>query len=387
MKVFVHGIETAVPPYVYRQDYACDCMMRWLPGKRSRRLIRGIYDHSGIETRYSVLPDFAPGAEPVLFRENTDGVMVEPATGARNDHYAAWARKLPVEVCRKVLQRDDGFAPADVTHVITVSCTGFSNPGMDLHIVQGLGLPANVERYHLGFMGCYAAFPALRMARQFCQARPDAVVLVCCLELCTLHLQLREEPDSLLANALFADGAAAAVVSARAPAAGQPAFALHSFASFLAPEGAGDMAWTIGDRGFNIRLSAYVPEIIAANIGAITTGVFAASPWQRDAIRLWAIHPGGRAILDKVEQGLDLAPEQVADARAVLREFGNMSSATILFVLKRILEHSGGGVARPVCALAFGPGLTIESALLEHLPGVRAGTVRETPRHASRAHG
>ena len=269
MKTYIHHIETLVPPYLYRQEYARDRMMEWLPGKRARRLIRGIYDRSGIETRFSVLPDFGLESDPVMFRTDASGALNEPTTEERNRYFARWSGDMSVEVSRNALDQDHGFDPADITHVITVSCTGFYNPGPDYEIVQGLGLSDSVERYHLGFMGCYAAFPALRMARQFCQARPDAVVLVVCLELCTLHLQLSEEPDSLLANALFADGSAAAIVSARAPAAGRPALELSTFASALAPEGAADMAWAIGNHGFDIRLSTYVPDVIAANVTSI----------------------------------------------------------------------------------------------------------------------
>ena len=367
MSVYINHIETLLPPYAYDQAYARDRMIDWIPGKRARRLIKGIYNHSGIETRYSVLPDFGPGAEPVLFREDASGQLCEPSTEPRNDHYREWAPRLSVKVAQAALAHADGFQADDITHVVTVSCTGFCNPGPDLAIVQGLGLADSVERYHIGFMGCYAAFPALRMAQQFCQARPEAVVLVVCLELCSLHLQLSEEPDSLLANALFADGAAAALVSARRPTGQTPALALHGFTSALAPEGAGDMAWSIGDRGFNIRLSSYVPGIIATHIAAIVDRVLGASPWNKPDIGVWAVHPGGRAILDKVEQELELAPEQLADSRAVLNDYGNMSSVTSLFVLERLLSRKDPYGTRPVCAMAFGPGLTIETALMERV--------------------
>ena len=384
MTTYLHHIETLVPPYAYTQDYACERMLQWMPEKRSQRLVRKIYGRTGIDTRYSVVPDFVPDASPVLFVENAEGRIVSPTTGPRNRLYSEWARKLSVDVCRRAFENVEAFCPEDVTHVITVSCTGFSNPGPDLHIVQALQIPDSVERYHLGFMGCYAAFPALRMARQFCMARPDAVVLVLCLELCSLHLQVSVEPDNLLANALFGDGVAAALVSAKPPAASRSALALHTFSSALAPEGAGDMAWSIGDHGFDIHLSAYVPKIIAANIAAIVEGILAPSPWIRDDIGVWAVHPGGRAILDKIEKELGLFPDQMADSRAVLREFGNMSSATILFVLQRILERSPEADPRPLCAMAFGPGLTIESALLEHIPQRQTARVtRARPQETS----
>jgi len=382
MKTYIHHIETVLPKYSYRQEYARDRMVGWMPGKRNRRLIHGIYDHSGIETRYSVLPDFGPGAEPVLFREYENGRIIEPSTHERNRYYAECSREMIVETGCRALENSEGFSASDITHVVTVSCTGFYNPGPDLDLIQGLGLPASTERYNLGFMGCYAAFPALRMADQFCQARPDAVVLVVCLELCSLHLQFREEADSLLANSLFADGAAAVLVSARTPAADRPALTMESFASALAPEGESDMAWEVGNHGFDIRLSTYVPKIIEANISGILNGVLQSSPWNIDEISIWAVHPGGRSILDRIESALELNPDHLDDSREVLRQYGNMSSVTVLFVLNRILNRSELHETHPICAMAFGPGLTIETALLEYQPATEPRHKTKPSRHA-----
>ena len=368
MNTYIHHIETVLPQYSYRQDYARDRMVGWMPGRRNRRLIHGIYDHSGIEMRYSVLPDFGPNAEPVLFREDAQGRMIEPSTHDRNRYYAECSREMVVEAGRRALDNAAGFSAGDITHVITVSCTGFYNPGPDLDLIKGLGLPESTERYNLGFMGCYAAFPAMRMAHRFCQACPEAVVLVVCLELCSLHLQFREEADSLLANALFADGAAAVFVSAREPAADRPALAIESFASALAPEGEQEMAWEIGDRGFDIRLSTYVPGIIAGNISAIVDGVLRDASRTRNDIGTWAVHPGGRSIVDSIKKELNLNPEQLDDSREVLRQYGNMSSVTVLFVLHRMLNRTGRNTKLLICAMAFGPGLTIETALLEYHP-------------------
>ncbi|MEE9368345.1 MAG: type III polyketide synthase [Pontiella sp.] len=369
MRTFIHHIEPLLPDYSYKQDFARDRMVGWIPGKRNRRLIHGIYDHSGIETRHSVLPDFSPDAEPVLFHEDENGRIIEPSTHERNRYYTECSRKMIVEAGRKTIDHADGFSTGDITHVITVSCTGFYNPGPDLDLILGLGLPESTERYNLGFMGCYAAFPAMRMADQFCQARPDAVVLVVCLELCSLHLQFSEEVDSLLANSLFADGAAGVLISARPPAAGRPALAIDSFVSALATEGADDMAWEIGDHGFDIRLSTYVPNIIATGIKVIVERSLQTSPWNLADIDIWAVHPGGRAIVDRVEAALELQSAQVEDSRQVLRSYGNMSSVTILFILQRILKRTHIDTPTPICAMAFGPGLTIETALLRYVPG------------------
>jgi predicted naringenin-chalcone synthase len=211
------------------------------------------------------------------------------------------------------------------------------------------------------------------MARQFCLAQPDAVVLVVCLELCSLHMQMNPTPDSILANALFSDGAAVVLVSARQPDPGRPALVLSHFNSALAAEGVQDMAWEIGDRGFNLVLSSYVPDIIGANVKQLAEELLSVQDLSISSVPLWAIHPGGRAILDKVEESLGLEPWQIEASRAVLRDCGNMSSATILFVLERILARCGHEPAH-VAAMAFGPGLTIESGLFEMIPALRSAS-------------
>lgn len=381
--VYIHQIETLLPEHAYPQAFARERMQRWLPTARARRLAGAIYDRSGIETRHSVVSDFQEGAVPSLFREDTGGRLIEPSTQERNTAFAEASRRMSVQCARRLLAATEGgFEAAAVTHVVTVSCTGFYNPGPDYDIVRGLGLSDGVERYNLGFMGCYAAFPALKMARQFCQADPRAVVMVVCIEFCSLHLQIREAPDALLANAIFADGVGAALISARAPRQGRAALALEHFQSTLLPEGQGDMAWSIGDHGFDIRLSSYVPGIIGAAIGGIVAKALAAGGAIAALIDLWAVHPGGRAILDKIETELALRPEQVAAARETLRTCGNMSSATILFVLQNILVHTPPDEAPSICAMAFGPGLTVELALLRLTPaGVDAAPPR-APREA-----
>ncbi|HSI62941.1 MAG TPA: 3-oxoacyl-[acyl-carrier-protein] synthase III C-terminal domain-containing protein, partial [Candidatus Saccharimonadia bacterium] len=218
----------------------------------------------------------------------------------------------------------------------------------------------------------------LRMAAQFCEANPRAVVLVMCLELCSLHMQVNSHQDSILANSLFADGAAAAIVSARTPVAGQACFRLDGFMSSLVSAGEADMAWDIGDEGFNIVLSSYVPDIIQSSLQPILEDNFRQKDLSLEEIDAWAVHPGGRAILDKVEQSLSLPKSALEVSRNVLRDYGNMSSATVLFVLKEMLEGAGAESAL-TCAIAFGPGLTVETALLTRMrvpePGVNGSPV------------
>ena len=370
MAVYVQHIETLVPENACPQDFAGERMRSWLDSDRQRRLADRVYRNSGIDTRYSVLEGFSPGIPDPLFKIGPDGKPVEPGTRERNDRYAAEAKRMSVEVARRAMAGCPEIAPAEVTHVITTTCTGFFNPGADYYIVRELGMRPSTERYALGFMGCYAALPALRMARQFCQADPSAVVLVMSIELCTLHLHFEEGLDFLLANAIFADGAAAAIVSTREPPAGRSAYRLDSFASALIPAGERDMAWRIGNQGFEITLSTYVPDVIGANIRALIEPALAAGGLSAEEVGRWAIHPGGKAILDKVQNELCLTPEQVQASRDVLRKYGNMSSATSLFVLKELLDagppEAGGG---RVCAIAFGPGLTVESAILSLVKG------------------
>lgn len=373
MSVYLHRVETRVPEYSSSQDAAAQVLGSWANDPATARVIRHVFQRSGIQRRHSVVPDFTEPEKARLFRKDAAGNHIEPTTQARNQVFGECAGSMAVELSRRLVDGKHGFRPEDVTHVITVSCTGFVNPGPDWQIVTELGLSPAVERYNLGFMGCYAAIPALRMARQFCLARPGAVVLVVAVELCSLHMQMRTNSDTILANALFSDGAAGVLVSARAPQAGRPALMLHDFMAALAPEGQGDMAWAIGNHGFNLILSSYVPDVIEANLSRIVGDLLTPRGMDVADVDLWAVHPGGKSILDKVEESLGLEPEQIAASRIVLRDFGNMSSVTILFVLRELLANATG--KRTIAALAFGPGLTIECGLFEVIPAAPLAVV------------
>jgi predicted naringenin-chalcone synthase len=380
MPSYILHIETGVPDFAYSQEFARERIKSWTESERDRRIIHHVYRQSGIGYRYSVCEDFANPDAAGLFPPDASGRIENPGTRARNDMFIRESRKLGVKVAGRALAACPEIRKDEITHVVTASCTGFGNPGLDYHLVTDLGLNPSVQRYHLGFMGCYAAFPALRMAQQFCEADPRALVLVLCLELCSLHLQINGGADSVLANALFADGAACAVVHARSDLADRSAYRLDRFASGLAVDGEKDMTWSIGDHGFNIVLSSYVPDLIEANIADLVAPVLADAGIERKDIAFWAVHPGGKAILDKVEKALGLAPDALAIPRTVLRQYGNMSSATILFVLKEFLREPSRPEKSPVCAMAFGPGLTIELGILHALPAMRAGqATKEEP--------
>lgn len=373
MPAYVHAIATHVPETAYAQDEVLDVMRRTLPlDRRTERLLGRVYGHSGIDTRHSVVRDFrrdpdADGHVPPLFTE-IDGTPRVPSTAERNAHYAREAAHGFPATARMALDAVDGVDAGDVTHVITVSCTGFYAPGPDLDVVRGLGLGPTTERYHLGFMGCYAAFPALRMARAFCLADPTAVVLIVALEACTLHLQPSIDPDAVIAASVFADGAAAVLVTAEPPSNG--GLRLDGFVDGLAPEGAGDMAWTIGDTGFEMVLSSYVPAIVGEKAHAALDPLLAPDGRSLDDVDHWAVHPGGRAIVDAVEGGLRLPSTSMRRSRSVLARYGNMSSATVLFVLADLLRERREApsevqdvpqVGDLVVAMAFGPGLTVAS--------------------------
>jgi predicted naringenin-chalcone synthase len=362
VSTFLHAIQTAVPEHSYTQEEASRVMLNALePGSRASKLTHRIYAHSGIDKRHSVIADLRNGGGDFI---DKNGHFRSPSTGVRNEHYMRHARPLFEEAARKTLNAAPAFDAADITHVITASCTGFYAPGPDFHLVRDLGLSPDVRRVHVGFMGCYAAFPALTMARAFCAQDPDAVVLVVCLELCSLHLEPSDEVDDILAFSVFADGAAAALVSNRKPAHAD-ALQFLSMDSTIAPDSEEDMAWTIGDRGFKMVLSTYVPKILEANIADVVDPVLDQSGLTRKDITHWAVHPGGRAILDKVRDGLHIDESHLTASREILRTYGNMSSATILFVLHRLLGTSQPG--ERVMAMAFGPGLTVETGLLERV--------------------
>jgi predicted naringenin-chalcone synthase len=331
MPVWLHNIETLVPETVYSQEYAGEKMQDFYDDPRTKRLIRAIYRKSGIVKRHSVVQNFLGGNAEGFFTKSPEGRTVEPTTAVRNEIFARESKRLSVALAKKVIDSCPGIGPKDITHVVTVSCTGFHNPGPDFHIVNELGISPTV---------------------------------VLCLELCTLHLQLTGGEDSLMANSLFGDGAGAAIVSSWKPEGDGLLFQAGSFNSALVPDGEAEMTWTLGDRGFDMTLSSYVPKIIGSNIRELIEPVLAKGGMKLEDVGAWAVHPGGKAIIDRVQDSLGLHPEQVQSSREVLRQFGNMSSATILFVLEDILRHPPERNHQLVCALAFGPGLTVEMALL-----------------------
>jgi predicted naringenin-chalcone synthase len=325
-----------------------------------------MYGHTGIETRYMalgvpVVRDLLDGTRhsgSVFLPRHTDDVS-GPTTGQRMELYADLAPPLAIAASRAALEQS-GLRARQITHVITVSCTGFLAPGIDVVLIQALGLASTVQRTHVGYMGCHGALNGLRVAQAFAGADPSARVLLCAVELCSLHYHYDWNPQKMIANALFSDGAAA-VVGVPGETAPPEAWRVAASGSCLLPESTDTMTWTIGDSGFEMTLSKRVPGLIAAHL----------RPWLEEwlgqhgltlgQVGSWAIHPGGPRILCAVEEALHLPREASAASRGVFADCGNMSSPTVLFILDR-LRRAGG--PRPCVAMGFGPGLMAEAALL-----------------------
>jgi predicted naringenin-chalcone synthase len=356
MPARILSIGTAVPGTAIPQDRLRDFFIAQPQATRlTQRYLGAAFDAAGIESRHTALPGLNGAADGVFVDD--DGALLHPGTRVRNDLYRDVAPSLAEDAVRSALGRGE-IEPSAVTHLITVSCTGFFAPGIDYHLIRDVGLPVTVERSHLGFIGCAAALPALRLASQIIAGRPEAVVLVVCVELCSLHVTDTSDADQVVAASVFADGAAAALLTGHRGTGHPGGLDLERFATALTDEGESDMAWTIGDNGFEMTLSAEVPRIIGREIRDAVATFLGAAPTPS----IWAVHPGGRSVLDRVEKGLDLPPDALQRSRGVLRDYGNMSSATILFILQRLLEDPE--VTGTIAALAFGPGLTVESALL-----------------------
>lgn len=375
---FINALGTAVPEPCFSQNQIAEFMASALRfGETDRRRLGALYRSTKIDQRHTVLPDYGRQPGAFTFYPNTPDLEPFPTVTQRMAVYRREALPLAlraVNACLKSLQAvpagdlDDEPEPVEVseiTHLITVSCTGMYAPGLDIDLVNALGLPTTVQRTAINFMGCYGAFNGLKAADAIVRAYPEARVLVVAVELCTIHFQKKSEDDFLLSNALFADGAAAALVESR-PRPDGPSLRMRQFFCDLYPDGAPDMAWHVADFGFEMTLSSYIPKLVKQGIGQLVERLLEHAGLDRDAVSLYAMHPGGKAILEAIEQALNLTPADNRHAYAVLREYGNMSSATVLFVLEKLLsELTPADAGQSVLSCAFGPGLTLEAAVME----------------------
>jgi predicted naringenin-chalcone synthase len=365
MSLTIHGLGTALPPHRLAQGDAASVAARVAlpeqePSPSKRRLLETLHRRSGVAMRHIVLENLAgtnSDHAPSFFGSTS------PGTGERMHRYIRDAPPLALRAVRAALEQAQ-LPPERITHLVTVSCTGFHAPGVDLALMAALPLRASVARTHVGFMGCHAALNGLRVAAGFTGADPGACVLLCAVELCSLHLQYGWEGGRIVANALFADGAAALVASGEGAAAVQSAPGLRRWiasGSYLVPASAEAMTWAIEDHGFVMGLSPQVPDLIAAHLRPWLEGWLADHHLTLESIGCWAVHPGGPRILSAVTETLGLDPDLIEPSRSVLRECGNMSSPTLLFILERLRRSGAPG---PCLAMAFGPGLCVEVALL-----------------------
>ncbi|MBS9404593.1 type III polyketide synthase [Halomonas sp. TRM85114] len=359
LQASILGLGVASPPALTRQETAATlAQVRCGDTPRQQAWVRRLYRHSGIQRRGSVLVDAEQGTAgfeaffPVPQTPDERG----PTTASRLQRYEREAPPLAEAACRRALANAT-IDPGEITHLVCVSCTGMMAPGLDAHLVERLGLSVDIGRLHLGFMGCHGALNGLRTASALAQMGARPRVLVCCVELCSLHFQYGWDAQRIVANGLFADGAGAVVVGG----ASENAWRLVDTASRLTSGSADAMTWRIGDHGFEMTLSSAVPKLIRGTLAAWVEQWLAGHGMTLGDIRHWVIHPGGPEILRAATSALAL-PEQAAQLSAeVLAEHGNMSSPTVLFILERLRAQGATG---PCVTMGFGPGLSLEAALI-----------------------
>ena len=359
-------IATASPPYKVIQSRATEELKKRMADRPAiARMIDAASTHSGIDTRYFVVPDGNESSEE-KFYSNGDN-YIKPGTKLRMTEYEKWSKELTAEAAQKLLLINE-VDPLKISRIIIISCTGFFAPGLDYHLINSLNLPRNVKRTNIGFMGCAASlvgFNSVNEAMNNISDEEETNTLLVSVELCSLHLQTEPTKDNILANMIFADGAAAALFSNSHSLKSKTQLKIISTKSILFDNSAEFMGWKIGDFGFEMMLSTELPKIILEQAVPALEKMLDDIGIKKEEIKHWALHPGGRAILDSLHKGLELTEEEMKPSRDVLKNFGNMSSASILFVLKEILQTRAIKQNDLCCAVAFGPGLTMEVALLK----------------------
>ena len=351
IRAYLNRLAVAVPEHEVHGTFV-RFAERALRDRRSRLLFDRMVSRSEIRQRWSCLAPASPGCNESLDADGFYTMGSFPSTAARMRRYE---RDAPALAAKAIERLDLGDCAQQITHLIVTSCTGLSAPGIDLEVMRRCNLNPSIERTVVGFMGCNAAINALKLARHIVRSSPDAKVLLVSVELCTLHLQESANIERLLSFLLFGDGCAASLISAE-----PRGFALDAFHAELVPEAAEHITWTIRDSGFEMLLSGEVPATIGEALRCGSDRVLSGA--SVDDIDLWAVHPGGRTVLDAVESAFDLDPSALAASRTILRNYGNMSSPTVLFVLETMMRDKVPAGARG-CAMAFGPGLTAETML------------------------
>lgn len=350
---YLTAIHTAVPDYeIKAADFEAFVAARHPAEPAALRKLRFLATRTGIRQRYAVIPDYADREQAQLYWQA--GLWHNAPIQKRMAIYREEALQLSLRAIRPVLAASN-LPP---THLVYTSCTGLSAPGIEVQIIRALGLPDSTFRHAVNFMGCFAALHALRTAHYICQSDPDARVLLVCTELCSLHYQEATHDDALLSNLLFGDGSAALLLCGKSQS-GQALLKFNDFYASLLPGGEDDMSWDLSPTGFEMKLSSYVPALLAQHLDLALAGAWERWALSKNDINHWVLHPGGKSILEKLQSGLELEAAQLATAYAVLRQYGNMSSATILFVLQQLLQSQPAKGERIVLA-AFGPGLCME---------------------------
>lgn len=325
------------------------------------RKLRFLYKQSGIDCRYSVVGDYSRNITDWKFYPQSENLEPFPGLEQRMMWYNKYAASLSVDAIRKCI--DDKIKSDEITHLITVSCTGMSAPGLDLQIVELMHLPKNVFRTSVNFMGCYAAIHALKLANSICIAEPNAKVIIVCTELCTLHFQRAPTMDNIASSLLFSDGSAAALITSDNN--NSKGIRLKNFYSEILSKGKKDMAWELSSTGFLMTLSNYVPDLLEEDFATFTETALHQNDLTLNDVTHWCIHPGGKRILEAVEKSLDITKEQLEPSYKILQEYGNMSSATILFVLEKMMNDIDYNKSNTIFSAGFGPGLTLETFIAE----------------------
>jgi predicted naringenin-chalcone synthase len=352
------SIGTALPAFRHSQTDILDFMQNvYAANEVDKRKLRFLYQQSGIGYRYSVVPDYSRPVKDWKFYPQTENLEPFPNLEKRMDIFHKHAPLLSVDAVRNCMGHIHDLKK--ITHLITVSCTGMSAPGLDLQLMELMELGKNISRTSINFMGCYAVIHALKIADSICRYDEEAKVLIVSTELCTLHFQRENTMDNISSSLLFGDGSAAALVTG--DSAEEEGLILDGFYSEVIPKGKRDMAWELSSSGFLMTLSGYIPDLIEEDFSSIIGRACIHGKVDRDTISHWCIHPGGRRILDAIHKSMKFSNGELQASYDVLKEVGNLSSATILFVLKKMLD--AGGPVKKLAGAAFGPGLTIETFL------------------------
>lgn len=375
MSFFLRSIGTAVPEHTMTQQQAVelahDVICR---NELQERMISVLYRKSGVEKRHTALPHkIALSWLPEKTDEQTKAdlpVAVGPTTGERMQFYSLHAPQLAYAAAEKAIQ-ESGIDRRKITHLVTVSCTGFTAPGLDTALINDLKLSPGTQRVQVGFMGCHGSINGLRAAHALAATDPNACVLMCSVEVCSIHYRFQWDQERIIANALFADGAAAVMGTAGQASSGTrsteekpnspAAWQIRATGSFLIPDSLDAMTWRIGDHGFEMTLHASVPDLISQHLQPWLEGWLKDHGESLDSIGSWGVHPGGPRILTAVEESLNLPREATSVSRQVLASHGNMSSPTVLFILKELMAQNA---KLPCVLLGFGPGMFAEVALI-----------------------